>query len=137
MPSGTPEGGACYSGRGPHNAPYVIAIPENWNGTLFLQNWGATPADLSSSAALGPGRRLMPYGAAVAASNYRAATEAQTVIADESAEDACEPTVGFRQVSQKSEPDGGLAVPFFKKGPCAFPWSNTGVASERFFNKTN
>lgn len=64
----------CYRGQSPSGADYVIAMPQNWNGTLILFNRGATPVPLDSARVFGPARLLLADSVAVAATAYRSAT---------------------------------------------------------------
>jgi pimeloyl-ACP methyl ester carboxylesterase len=82
-PAGITVPATCYRGTGRTGAPYVIAMPEKWNGKLILYNRGATPVPFDSARSIGPTRFLLADSVAVAASAYRSATP----LAKEAAED--------------------------------------------------
>lgn len=74
-PVGLPETTACYSGRDPNGAYYLIAVPEAWNGTLLLYNHGGpslgSPGPLAAGG-LGPRFQvILGEGFALGASSYR------------------------------------------------------------------
>jgi len=73
-PVGLPVPAACYRGVSSKGAAYVIALPENWNGTLVLFNRGATPVPLDSQRVFSASRFLLRDSVALAASAYRSTT---------------------------------------------------------------
>src|SRR5687767_8341697 len=69
-PATLPAGVTCYTGTGDYGAPYLIAIPDNWNGTLILNNRGGGRIPVTNPAALGAPSLLLADGYAVAAADY-------------------------------------------------------------------
>src|SRR5262249_60887847 len=73
--SPVPEGTRCYTGRDSNGAYYMIAIPQNWNGTLFLFSHGGPDPNYKPLAplgivGLGPALPLVAQGYAGAATGY-------------------------------------------------------------------
>jgi len=85
-PKGLPEGTRCLTGKDKNEAYYLIAVPQNWNGTLTLHCHGgfsfARPTPLEARS-LGPSRLLLKDGVAVAASSYRTLGFAASVAAED------------------------------------------------------
>ncbi len=74
-PTGLPEGVSCFSGQDDNGAYYLIAIPSNWNRSLWLFSHGGPrltpPAPLTQASDLGlAGPLLLEEGWALAASSY-------------------------------------------------------------------
>ncbi len=89
-PAGLPSPATCYKGTGRTGAPYLIAMPPNWNGKLILYARGATPVSFDSLRALGQTRFLLADSVATAASLYRSTTPF--------ARDAAEDVEDLRQI---------------------------------------
>ncbi len=74
-PMGLPPGTTCLAGQDKNGAYYLIAIPQNWNGTLVLYAHGGpslAPPQPLTAGGLAYNAVLLPRGIAMAASSYRA-----------------------------------------------------------------
>src|SRR6185503_4143161 len=58
-PSGLPFPATCSQGTSRSGAPYLIAMPSQWNGKLVVFLRGATPVPFDSLRALGAARFLL------------------------------------------------------------------------------
>jgi len=74
-PAGLPADTACYTGRDQNGAFYLIAVPQDWNGTLLLYNRGGPSLGLPGpvgAAGLGPHFLItLGEGFALGATSYR------------------------------------------------------------------
>ena len=92
-PAGLPFPATCYQGTSRVGAPYMVAMPPQWNGKLIVFLRGATPVPFDSLRSLGAARFLLGDSIAIAVTAYRSTTP----FAKDAAEDAEDLRRGFVQ----------------------------------------